>query len=71
MLDSMELRSTVLPNSPEMPDPHADGYQYDPESEGAEEPENLTTLPLIRPPLGRPGLLSLLPATFCASLVAC
>ncbi len=43
VLDPMELRSTVLPNSPEMPDPHADGYQYDPESEGAEEPENVTT----------------------------
>jgi len=43
VLDPMELRSTVLPNSPEMPEPHADGYQYDPESEGAEEPENLTT----------------------------
>ena len=43
VLDPMELRSTVLPNSPEMPNPHADGYQYDPESEGAEEPENLTT----------------------------
>ncbi|HZG63678.1 MAG TPA: serine hydrolase domain-containing protein, partial [Rubrobacteraceae bacterium] len=42
VLDPMELRSTVLPNSPEMPNPHADGYQYDPESEGAEEPENLT-----------------------------
>ena len=43
VLDPMELRSTVLPNSPEMPDPHADGYQYDPESEGAEEPESVTT----------------------------
>ena len=43
VLDPMELRSTVLPNSPEMPDPHADGYEYDPESEGAEEPENVTT----------------------------
>ena len=42
VLYPMELRSTVLPNSPEMPEPHADGYQYDPESEGAEEPENLT-----------------------------
>jgi D-alanyl-D-alanine carboxypeptidase len=26
-----------------MPDPHAEGYQYDPESEGAGEPENVTT----------------------------
>ena len=43
VLDPIELRSTVLPNSPEMPDPHADGYEYDPESEGAEEPENVTT----------------------------
>ena len=43
VLDPMELQATVLPNSPEMPDPHADGYEYDPESEGAEEPENVTT----------------------------
>ena len=26
-----------------MPDPHAQGYQYEPESEGAGEPENVTT----------------------------
>ena len=39
----MELRSTVLPNSPEMPNPYAEGYQYPPESEGAGEPDNVTT----------------------------
>jgi D-alanyl-D-alanine carboxypeptidase len=43
VLDPMELQATVLPNSPEMPDPHAEGYQYDPESEGAGELENVTT----------------------------
>ena len=42
VLDHMELRSTVLPNSPEMPEPHAEGYQYPPESEGAGEPDNVT-----------------------------
>ena len=43
VLDPMELRSTVLPNSPEMPDPHAEGYEYPDESEGAGELENVTT----------------------------
>jgi D-alanyl-D-alanine carboxypeptidase len=43
VLDPMELQGTVLPNSPEMPDPHAEGYQYPPEIEGAGEPENVTT----------------------------
>ena len=43
VLDPMELQATVLPNSPEMPDPHAEGYQYPPESEGAGELENVTT----------------------------
>jgi D-alanyl-D-alanine carboxypeptidase len=43
VLDPMELQATVLPNSPEMPDPHAEGYEYPPESEGAGELENVTT----------------------------
>ena len=43
VLDPMELQATVLPNSPEMPDPHAEGYQYPLESEGTGEPENVTT----------------------------
>jgi D-alanyl-D-alanine carboxypeptidase len=43
VIDPMELQATVLPNSPEMPDPHAEGYEYPPESEGAGELENVTT----------------------------
>ena len=43
VLDSVELQATVLPNSSEMPDPHAEGYEYPPESEGAGELENVTT----------------------------
>src|SRR5215210_8379568 len=43
VLDPMELQAIVLPNSPEMPDPHAEGYQYPLESEGTGEPENVTT----------------------------
>ena len=43
VLDPMELQATVLPNSPEMPDPHAEGYEYPDESEGAGELENVTT----------------------------
>ncbi len=43
VLDPMELQSTVLPEGVAMPEPHAQGYQYDPESESAGEPENMTT----------------------------
>jgi D-alanyl-D-alanine carboxypeptidase len=43
VLDPLELQATVLPEGTAMPDPHAQGYQYEPESEGAGEPENVTT----------------------------
>jgi D-alanyl-D-alanine carboxypeptidase len=43
VLDPMELQATVLPEGTAMPEPHAQGYQYEPESEGAGEPENVTT----------------------------
>ena len=43
VLDPIELRSTVLPEGVAMPEPHAQGYQYDPESEGDGETENVTT----------------------------
>jgi len=43
VLDPMELQATVLPEGTAMPEPHAQGYQYEPESEGAGEPDNVTT----------------------------
>lgn len=43
VLEPLELQATVLPNSPEMPEPHARGYQYEAESEGTREPEDVTT----------------------------
>lgn len=43
VLDPLGLQTTVLPDDPAMPDPHAEGYQYPPESEGAGEPENVTS----------------------------
>jgi D-alanyl-D-alanine carboxypeptidase len=43
VLEPLGLRSTTLPHGPEMPDPHAQGYQYDPEGDGTGKPENVTT----------------------------
>jgi D-alanyl-D-alanine carboxypeptidase len=43
VLDPMELQATVLPEGTAMPEPHAQGYQYEPESEGAGEPVDVTT----------------------------
>lgn len=43
VLEPLGLQGTVLPDDPAMPEPHAQGYQYPPESEGAGEPENVTT----------------------------
>ena len=43
VLEPLELRATVLPDDPAMPDPHAQGYQYPPESEGAGDLDDVTT----------------------------
>jgi D-alanyl-D-alanine carboxypeptidase len=43
VLEPLGLQGTVLPDDPAMPEPHAQGYQYPPESEGSGEPENVTT----------------------------
>ena len=43
VLEPLELRATVLPDDPAMPDPHAEGYQYPPESEGAGDLDDVTT----------------------------
>jgi D-alanyl-D-alanine carboxypeptidase len=43
VLEPLGLQATALPDSPAMPDPHAEGYQYAPESEGAGEPDVVTT----------------------------
>jgi D-alanyl-D-alanine carboxypeptidase len=43
VLEPLGLQATVLPEGTEMPQPHTEGYQYEPESEGAGEPENVTT----------------------------
>jgi D-alanyl-D-alanine carboxypeptidase len=43
VLEPLELRATVLADDPAMPEPHAQGYQYAPESEGAGEPDDVTT----------------------------
>ena len=43
ILEPLGLQATSLPHSPEMPEPHAQGYQYDTEAGGAGKPENVTT----------------------------
>jgi D-alanyl-D-alanine carboxypeptidase len=43
IFEPLGLRATTLPHSPEMPDPHAHGYQYDPEGDGAGKPDDVTT----------------------------
>jgi D-alanyl-D-alanine carboxypeptidase len=43
VLDPMELQATVLPEGTAMPEPRAQGYQYEPESDGAGEPVDVTT----------------------------
>ena len=43
VFEPLGLRSTVLPDGPAMPDPHAEGYQYPPESDGAGELDDVTT----------------------------
>ncbi len=43
VLEPLELQTTILPEGPAMPDPHAHGYQYPPENEGTGEPDNVTT----------------------------
>jgi D-alanyl-D-alanine carboxypeptidase len=43
VFEPLGLRASVLPDAPTMPDPHAQGYQYPPESEGAGEPDDVTT----------------------------
>lgn len=43
VLEPLGLQATVLPDGPAMPEPHAQGYQYAPEGEGAGEPEDVTT----------------------------
>lgn len=43
IFEPLGLQATLLPHSPQMPDPHAQGYQYDPEGDGTEEPDNVTT----------------------------
>ena len=70
ILEPLGLQATTFPSSAQMPDPHAQGYQYDPEGGGA---GSLRTLPRhsIRPPLGPPGHSSLPLATSLASSVPC
>lgn len=43
VLETLGLQATVLPEGTAMPDPHAEGYQYAPESEGTGGPDNVTT----------------------------
>jgi D-alanyl-D-alanine carboxypeptidase len=43
ILEPLGLQATILPHSPEMPDPHAQGYQYDPEGDGTGKPDDVTT----------------------------
>jgi D-alanyl-D-alanine carboxypeptidase len=43
VLEPLGLQATVLPADPAMPEPHAQGYQYPPESEGAGKLDNVTT----------------------------
>jgi D-alanyl-D-alanine carboxypeptidase len=43
VLEPMELQATVLPEGTAMPEPHAQGYTYEPVSEGGGEPEDVTT----------------------------
>lgn len=43
VLEPMELQATVLPEGSAMPEPHAQGYQYELGSEGGGEPEDVTT----------------------------
>jgi D-alanyl-D-alanine carboxypeptidase len=43
ILEPLGLQATTLPHSPEMPEPHAQGYQYDTEAGGGGKPENVTT----------------------------
>lgn len=40
IFEPLDLRATILAGTPEMPDPHARGYQYDPEGDG--KPEDVT-----------------------------
>jgi D-alanyl-D-alanine carboxypeptidase len=42
-LEPLGLQATILPEDAEVPDPHAEGYYYTPESEDAGEPDNVTT----------------------------
>jgi D-alanyl-D-alanine carboxypeptidase len=43
VLEPLELQATILPGDAEMPNPHAEGYYYTPESEDTGEPDNVTT----------------------------
>jgi D-alanyl-D-alanine carboxypeptidase len=43
ILEPLGLQATILPHSPQMPDPHAQGYQYDPEGDGTGKPDDVTT----------------------------
>ena len=43
ILEPLALQATLLPHSPPMPNPHARGYQYDPEGDGTEKPDDVTT----------------------------
>jgi D-alanyl-D-alanine carboxypeptidase len=43
VLEPLGLQATILPEDPAMPDPHAEGYYYVPESEDTGEPNNITT----------------------------
>lgn len=43
VLEPLGLQATILPKGTAMPDPHAEGYQYAPESQGTGEPDDMTT----------------------------
>lgn len=42
ILEPLGLQTTLLPDGPQMPEPHVRGYQYDPEGEGVGNPEDVT-----------------------------
>jgi D-alanyl-D-alanine carboxypeptidase len=43
ILEPLGLQATILPHSPEMPDAHAQGYQYDPEGDATGKPDDVTS----------------------------
>lgn len=43
ILGPLGLQATTLPHTPQMPNPHVQGYQYDPEGDATGEPDDVTT----------------------------